>query len=88
MTIEKLKKLAAEQNAEVEIDKTHNMTFINVIAPDGKQWADGNCVTMTEGYWLYKDKSGNTQKERDKAISIIIERIGYGLEEYDEELNG
>jgi hypothetical protein len=85
-TMDNLKKLAAKFGGIVEIDVySAEEKAIQVVAPDGKQWADGNCVNMCEHYWTYIKKGDGS---RAQAITTLIERVSEGLEDYDAELNG
>jgi hypothetical protein len=85
-TLYNLKKIAASIGAKVELDEyPYNEKAFQIVAPDGKQWKDGNCVNMTASYWTYI-KSGNGSKE--DAIADLISRMKLGLEDYNPEING
>lgn len=82
MSMQKLKSLSASLGAEVESELDHHSDrAITVVAPDGKQWVDGQCIHMTECYYTYIPGS------RQEAIDMLITRISSGLEELDTELN-
>lgn len=52
------------------------------IAPDGKQWVDGQCIHLLS---VYHSAFKNARKD---AIDIFIDRISDGLEDLDEKING
>lgn len=82
-TMSNLKRIASKHGATVEIDNHDgDSKSIQVIAPDGKQWASGNCLQMVGPYWLHAPES------KGEAIADLLERIELGLEDLDEELNG
>lgn len=84
MNIKKLTALVESMGGTVEETKINPSAGYDIvcIAPDNKQWVDGNCVHMVGVY--YPDVMG----DRADAINYLYERVSEGLEDYDEELNG
>lgn len=82
MNLKTLETLAASLGATVEEDKIYPPYSIVVIAPDGKQWVDGECVHMQNTYHPH------FKGDRADAIKEAYNRVLLGLEDYDEEING
>jgi hypothetical protein len=81
-TLKNLKSLATKYGAEVETNcYDGDLVSIEVLAPDGKQWVEGGCLTMVEVYYRHAPES------KPEAFETLMRRIGYGLEELDEILN-
>jgi len=74
--LERLKRIVAKINATVEDDSVGKDRVLQVVAPDGKLWADGACIHLLI---QWNEEESNWVKERDKAIADAIVRISYGL---------
>jgi hypothetical protein len=62
-----------------ELDQSYT---VEAEAPDGKQWMTSNSVYLVARYYSYIKGS------KDEAMNDLIERMKFGLEDFDEELNG
>ena len=80
-TLKELKRKAEDVGATVVIggyNAYDQSTTIEVEAPDGKQWSACNAQVLVAYSWSYSKGS------RGEAYDDLIERMDYGLEDYDE----
>jgi hypothetical protein len=85
-TIQKLKQVAVQFGASVDVNSYSNTDKeIQIAAPDGKQWVEGNCINMRGEYYTYIHEGEYSKQE---VIKTLINRMNQGLEEFNEELNG
>lgn len=78
MTIQKqAEQLAANLGTKIEVNySSYDQSYdLQVPAPDGKQWTDGNCLNMLETYYSYI-KGG-----KNEAYKMLITRMNSGLED-------
>lgn len=84
MTLEnQCKQLAKTMGVEVEhnYDSYERCYEIQVAAPDGKQWQDGQSIHLVAVYYTY-DKGGKSE-----AFGGILNRMQQGFEDIDETIN-
>ena len=81
-SLSQLRKTANKYGGTVVIGEYNlydQSTVIEIEAPDGKQWQDGNCQVILEYFWSYIKDS------RAEAYDNLIERMSYGLENLESE---
>ena len=83
MTTKQFNTIAANHGAVVEIDRTGEDRAVEVcvVAPDGMQWKDGECIHMMGVYYTY-DKG-----DKEAVYKALADRIAQGLEPLDTVLN-
>lgn len=79
--MKKLINLITHYGGKYEECRYDDSVHINVSAPDGMQWRDGNCLNMLEIYYPY------IKGDRYRAINTLYIRILNGIENINYKLN-
>lgn len=83
MTTTQFKRLAKSYGASIEIDRNIEKQCVEicVIAPDEKQWKNGECIHMMGIYYVY------INGDKETVYKTLSQRMAEGLETLDIELN-